>query len=408
MVPLGSTIVPGRRQLEDVHSTNRALLLALARELRVTTCPVLAARSGLSRATAYVIVDELRRTGVLVEAGPGHSNGGRRPQLLHFEPRARYAVGMEMGERDLHTVLTDLDGTVLQREVTVAQGTTPTPVLAAATESIARLVGQAPKQQVLGIGFAAPGLVDIASGGSYGRGLRLGRGAAGCPLARAHWLASVCRQQKQGGGARGVLQRGGRGCTAAGVRLYRARHCRRYRPGRRGRYGSQLQRWRDRPHTIEPAGGLCDCGNRGCLHTLAAGAVLLARARAHLREDGGEVLRARCGDDLERLTTVQLAEAARDGDSIAAPLVRESGRYLGIAAATVINPINPDRLILGGPLAAAGALFVDAVKEGARRRALAVPFAAVQICPSALGSDAAAIGAAALALGRVAELLVDA
>jgi len=81
----------------------------------------------------------------------------------------------------------------------------------------------------------------------------------------------------------------------------------------------------------------------------------------------------------ERLTTVQLAEAARDGDTIAAPLVRESGRYLGIAAATVINLFNPDRLILGGPLAAAGSLFVDAVSDEARRRALAVPFAAVQI-----------------------------
>jgi glucokinase len=104
---------------------------------------------------------------------------------------------------------------------------------------------------------------------------------------------------------------------------------------------------------------------------------------------------------------VQLAEAAHDGDDIARAVVQTSGRYLGIAAASVINLFNPDRLILGGPLAAAGPVFLDAVREEARRRALAVPFAAVQICPSALGSDAGAIGAAALVLGHASDLLLQ-
>jgi glucokinase-like ROK family protein len=408
MERIGLTVVPGRRQLEDVRATNRALLLALARDLRVTTCPALAERSGLSRATAYVIVDELQRAGVLVEAGTGKSNGGRRPQLLRFEPRARFAIGVEMGERDLHTVLTDLDGTVLHREVTVAQGTTPPPVLDAATESIARLMDKVPQHQVLGIGFAAPGLVDIESGVvhtavGYDWGevplAALLRERTGLPVYVANRSKAAALGEFYSGAGVGarllVYIYVGRGIAAGIVRDGKLETGVNSSAGEIGHI------------TIEPSGSLCDCGNRGCLHTLAAGAVLLAQARAQLREEGGELLRARCCGDPERLTTVQLAEAARDGDTIAAPLVRESGRYLGIAAATVINLFNPDRLILGGPLAAAGSLFVDAVSDEARRRALAVPFAAVQICPSVLGSDAGAIGAAALVLGRASDLLVN-
>jgi glucokinase-like ROK family protein len=401
------TVMSGRRQLEDVRSTNRALLLALARDLRVTTCPALAERSGLSRATAYVIVDELQRAGVLVEAGTGKSNGGRRPQLLRFEPRARFAVGVEMGERDLHTVLTDMDGTVLQREVTVAQGTTPGPVLDAATESITRLVSQVPRQQVLGIGFAAPGLVDIESGLVH---TAVGYDWGEVPLAgllgeRTGLPVSVANRSKAaalgeyysgaGVGARLLVYiYVGRGIAAGIVR------------GGDLDAGVNSSAGEIGHITIEPAGGLCDCGNRGCLHTVAAGAVLLAQARAGLRLGGGAVLRERCGGVPQRLTTIDLAEAAAAGDSIAVPLVQESGRYLGIAAAAVINLFNPDRLILGGPLAAAGPVFLDAVRDEARRRALAVPFGAVQICPSALGSDAGAIGAAALVLGRASDLLV--
>lgn len=409
LAPFGLKVVPGRRQLEDVRSTNRAFLLALARELRVTSCPALAQRSGLSRATAYVIVDGLQRTGVLVGAGTGQSNGGRRPQLLRFEPRARFAVGVEMGERDLHTVLTDLDGTVLRREVIVAQGTTPGPVLDATTESIARLVATTPPQQVLGIGFAAPGLVDIASGvvhTAVGYNwdevplAALLRKRTGLPVYVANRSKAAALGEAYSGagvGARRLVYiYVGRGIAAGMVRDGELDAGANSSAGEIGHI------------TIEPGGSLCDCGNRGCLHTLAAGAVLLAQARARLREDGGALLRDRCGGDPERLTTVHLAEAARDGDPVAAALVRDSGRNLGIAAATIINLFNPDRLILGGPLAAAGPLFVDAVKEEARRRALTVPFAAVQIVSSVLGGDAGAIGAAALVLGRVAELLGDA
>jgi glucokinase len=153
---------------------------------------------------------------------------------------------------------------------------------------------------------------------------------------------------------------------------------------------------------VERDGLLCECGNRGCLHTVASGMALLARARSQLSADGsvGAMLRARGRGDLAQLTTVDLAEAAGVGDALATTLVQESGRYIGAAVATMVNLLNPDRFIIGGPLAAAGPTFFEAVREEARRHALAVPFSAAEIRLSTLGSDAGSIGAAALVLRR--------
>ncbi len=74
----------------------------------------------------------------------------------------------------------------------------------------------------------------------------------------------------------------------------------------------------------------------------------------------------------------------------------------------MIDLLNPDRIIVGGPLTAAGSILVDAVREEARRRALAVPFHAAQICLTALGADAGSIGAAALVLRQASERIAAA
>ncbi|HVG98942.1 MAG TPA: ROK family protein, partial [Chloroflexota bacterium] len=162
--------------------------------------------------------------------------------------------------------------------------------------------------------------------------------------------------------------------------------------------------------TISPDGDLCECGAHGCLHTVASGAALLTRARAALRDDpaAGPALRAACGGDLERLSTVGLADAAAAGDAVAVPLVRSAARYLGIAVATLIDVLNPDRVLLGGPLTRAGDVFLDPVRDEARRRALAVPFGAARILPAALGGDAGSVGAAALVLRQAAALILPA
>jgi glucokinase-like ROK family protein len=397
-----------------VRAANRELFLSLARELRTMSRPDLASRSGLSRASAYCLADELCRAGVLVEEGVGTSRGGRRPQLLRFRPEAWCAIGVEMGERDLQAVLTDLDGRILRRAVRVAPGTAPAQVVEATAALVADLCaapGGGPSGRVLGLGFAAPGLVDMGSGtvrravGYDWFDVPLGdalRAATGLPVAVANRSKAAAVGELHSGAGAGtrhlVYVYAGRGIAAGVVvegDLYTGAN------SSAGELGHI---------TIVPDGDLCECGAHGCLHTVASGAAMLTRARAALRDDpaAGAALRAACGGDLERLSTVGLADAAAAGDGVAVALVQSAARYLGIATATLIDVLNPDRILLGGPLTRAGDVFLDTVRDEARRRSLAVPFGAVQILPAALGGDAGSVGAAALVLRQAAGLILPA
>jgi predicted NBD/HSP70 family sugar kinase len=100
-----------------------------------------------------------------------------------------------------------------------------------------------------------------------------------------------------------------------------------------------------------------------------------------------------------------LAALAAGGDALATSLVEDAGRYIGIAAAGVINLLNPDCLLVGGPLAGAGEVLLGPIRREAERRALAAPFREVRFGFSALGASAAAAGAAALVLRAAPRLL---
>jgi len=397
-----------RGSVEDVRSANRALLLSLASGDGVTSCPTLAERSGLSRATVYAIAEELQRAGVLVSHGIGRSSGGRRPALLRFEPRARVAIGIEIDERAVRGVATDLLGSTLLHETTPLPGLSPGDAVTAIEAVTTTLRRAFSPEQVLGLGVAIPGIVDVNAGVvrlSVIHGwtdIRLAEMVTQRTGLRAYVASrsmSAALGEYRSGAGRGarhlIYIYAGQGLGAGSVvngELFSGA------TSSAGELGHI---------TVAPDGDLCTCGNRGCLHTVASGAALLALARTALRERPGEghLLRRLGHPDPVRLRTIDLAEAALRGDSIAAPLVQAAGRYVGLAAATVVNLFNPDRVIVGGPLVAAGPIFMDALCDEAERRSLAVPFSAAEFAVSALGEDAAPVGAAALVLRHAAGLL---
>ena len=100
--------------------------------------------------------------------------------------------------------------------------------------------------------------------------------------------------------------------------------------------------------TIDPDGPSCNCGNHGCLEAFAR-ADRLAEA---------------CGTS----TAEEAVERARAGDAAAIEGLRRVGGYLGIGIGNMITLICPDRVVIGGGIAAAGDLLLDAARAEIRRR----------------------------------------
>jgi glucokinase len=126
--------------------------------------------------------------------------------------------------------------------------------------------------------------------------------------------------------------------------------------------------------TIDPDGPECNCGNHGCLE---------AFARA-------DRIAAACGTT----TAEEAVERGRKGDRKAIEGLRSVGRYLGIGIGNMIVVISPDRVVIGGGIAAAGDLLLDAARQEIRRRVQTTSIDEVEIVVAELGIWAGAIGAA--------------
>lgn len=149
--------------------------------------------------------------------------------------------------------------------------------------------------------------------------------------------------------------------------------------------------------TIEPEGPFCHCGNRGCWEALAGRDAIVRRAITKIQQGGQTAIAEMIEYRLGSITPALIARCAEQGDSLAIEVLTETGYYLGIGIANLIQLYNPEALIVGGGIAQAGRLLFEPILRTVRARAHMVPAATCRILPSQLGDDAGIIGAAVLA-----------
>ncbi len=89
------------------------------------------------------------------------------------------------------------------------------------------------------------------------------------------------------------------------------------------------------------------------------------------------------------------------GDKLAVELLRETGYYIGIASASIVNLLNPELIIIFGGLSGAGEFLFAPIRDEIKKRAFPTPAARVKVVPAILGNTAGAIGAAGIALAEV-------
>ena len=137
----------------------------------------------------------------------------------------------------------------------------------------------------------------------------------------------------------------------------------------------------------------CGCGRFGCLEAYASATAVVTRTREALAEDGGRsTLHAIAAQGELTARAVFLAAAA--GDALAARIVEETAYYLAIGAMNMMHIIDPDMVVFGGGMTAAGEPFMERIRHHVRQLAFPVPAERTQIRYAQLGSDAGFIGAA--------------
>ena len=139
-----------------------------------------------------------------------------------------------------------------------------------------------------------------------------------------------------------------------------------------------------------------NCPNNGCLETMASGTALGREAREFAADHPDSNL-ARALAAGREVDGQYVTEMAHDGDREAIALIELIGRRLGVGLANYVNIFNPEVIVIGGGVLAAGDHLLTPAIEEMRRRALPFPRDQVRIEPAHFGGDAGLIGAAALA-----------
>ncbi|MDF2630008.1 MAG: glucokinase [Symbiobacteriaceae bacterium] len=371
-----------------VKELNKGIVLNLLLRQSPISRAAMAKMSGLNKATVSALVDELAAEGMVVELGPGESSGGRRPNLLMLNEQAGVVAGVDLGVGYLLVVLMDMRAAVRwERRVTWDCAVGPEVCL----EQVAALVEEGMAalplgpRGLLGVGVGVPGLVDHRQGRLLFAPNLPWRDVDIAPLLSRRLGVPVLVDNEANAGAVGELWAGcARGVSnlvflsvgvGLGAGIVLGREVYRGAGGVAGELGHS---------TIDVAGPVCRCGNRGCWELYASEAALLAEVA---RRGGGA-----------GASVGAVADAARAGDAAAAGALAAVGEYLGVGIANIINTFNPALVVIGSSIAEGGEFILNPARRAVAERALAHPRAGAQVALSALGAEACAIGAGALVL----------
>lgn len=140
-------------------------------------------------------------------------------------------------------------------------------------------------------------------------------------------------------------------------------------------------------------GPICGCGDKGCLEAYASGPSIVALAEEYIRGGKSTKYRELANPDI---TPYIVAEAAKQGDVVAKKIFEIIGNYIGIGLASVVNLLNPEKVVIGGGVADAGDLLFAPIKETLKKRAMPIQGSAVEVVHAQLGNTAGVIGASLL------------
>lgn len=148
---------------------------------------------------------------------------------------------------------------------------------------------------------------------------------------------------------------------------------------------------------VVPGGHACECGGRGCWEQYSSGNALVRLARDEIGRTP-TLLDELCDGDPARLTGPMVSRAAEDGDLLARQAFASVGDWLGVGAANLVAALDPEVVVVGGGVSAAGDRLLEPARAALSRSLVGAGHRVVpHLVRAWFGPEAGAIGAADLA-----------
>ena len=355
-------------------------------------------KTGLSFAKVNSITMNLLSIGLIKETGKAESNGGRPSAMYKINPNFGYIISCELSHKKINTIVVDLNAKIISKhsvafDIKLGKDSLISKILECIKIELENTKFSIDK--IIGIGIAVAGLVNPQNGMStpfphlvdwgdialkdivekaFGLYCYIENVANAAALAELNYgvkkeVDNILALNVGSGIGLGIILDG---------RLYHGI------TGSAGELGHI---------TVDENGPLCMCGNVGCLETLASTTAVVIQAKEMLIKQVVSRLTTLANGNPDNIDFKLICESAFQGDKLAFSLLDEMGRNLGEGIVTLINLLNPKKIIVGGEVCYAKEMVMRSILNVVQKRALEIPRKVAEIVFSTIGSDAGIIGA---------------
>lgn len=357
----------------------------------------LARATGLTRSTVSEIVNALIEDALIIEVGHGVSAGGKPPILLSVDSEARHIIGIDLASGEFRGALINLRGEIKHRMKMPMENVSGKNALSQVYALIDELIKFA-EQPILGIGIGTPGLMDAERGvvitavnldwqdlsladlleGRYHLPVYIANDSQVSALAEYSFGDNEQVSNL-------VLVKVGRGVGAGIVQNKELYHGDGFGAGEIGHV------------KVDEHGGLCGCGNYGCLETKISSRAIRKKALI-IAERHVDSMLAIALKNKGELHTEDILKASRDGDPYVADIIDDVSKDLAKALSFLVSILNIQRIVIAGSVSDFGEALLVPLREYLQPSALSVLTEQTEIFTSSLGENIVMLGAAAMIL----------
>ena len=393
-----------RDEFKFIKNKNISLVLNYVRENGPISRADIAEAINLAPPTISRITKKLIKEKFIIQEGLGESSGGRPPVLLKLNPSAGYIIGVNLGPGILEVVLSDLEAEILVKKSKDMVKTDQDYVLENIIALINDLINasEVDKDKLFGIGVAVHGLVNSEEGISifapYYHWTEVAikeilEKKLQIPVVVDNDVRAMALGESWFGITKGIddfiMINVGNG-IGSGIVINGELH-----------YGSNYSAGELGHTVIDINGPECECGNYGCLTSLASNPKIVERTKALIRRGVETEVYDLIEGNLANLTVGIICQAARNGDEMAQQILQETGMYLGMGISYLLNILDPKMIVVVGEVTKAKEYVFATIKNILRNRALEIPVNNLKLKTSKLGINAATIGGATLVLKEI-------
>ena len=360
--------------------------------------------TGFSRTKVTSCIDSLLKKKILIGAVGTDYTGGRRSMKFRLNGELGLVAGVDIGATSIDLAIADFSWKILSRyseSALVHDG--PITILGRACSLLENLLNENSLniEKLDGIGIGVPGPVDFLKGTLVSPPIMPGWDRYPIIQTVQQWFpsANVVVDNDVNVMALGEINQGvGKGVdnlifikigTGIGAGIICEGNIYRGFSGCAGDIGHI---------SVDKSGPLCHCGNRGCLEALTGGPAIADRALIAAQAGKSPILLKHYEMNGKVLRTEDVGDAAREGDTLATEVIRESGQYIGDVLAGLVNFFNPEMIVIGGGVRNLGNMLLSSIRQTVLHRSTPLATRDLHIVFSETGPDAGVIGAVNLAM----------